>query len=121
MFHDNFFDLVSFLYGLYDRLDTKTVNINHVFQVKKESTHIGYRRYFYREADSEQNHKKDNTYRNVQSKRRIRNIFKHLNQIEKPKIGVKKRITLAKFRRFLYLNTKITGCTNTRQQIILNF
>ena len=35
MFHENFFDLESFLNDLYDRPDPKTVNINHVFQVKK--------------------------------------------------------------------------------------
>ena len=41
MFHENFFDLGSFLDDIYDRSDPKTVNINHVFQVKKESAHIG--------------------------------------------------------------------------------
>ena len=34
MFHENFFELVSFLDGLYDILDPKTVKINHVLQVK---------------------------------------------------------------------------------------
>ena len=34
MFHENFFDLESFLNDLYDKPDPKTVNINHVFQVK---------------------------------------------------------------------------------------
>ena len=30
----------------------------------------------------------------------MRNIFKHLKQLEKPEIMVKERFTLAKFRRF---------------------
>ena len=34
MFHENFFDLESFLNDLYDRPDLKTFNINYVFQVK---------------------------------------------------------------------------------------
>ena len=43
MFHENFFDLESLQNYLYDITDPKPVNINHIFQVKKESTHIGYR------------------------------------------------------------------------------
>ena len=35
MFHENFFDLESFLDDLYDRPDPKIVNINHVLQVKR--------------------------------------------------------------------------------------
>ena len=35
MFHQNLFDLESFLNDIYDRPDRKTVNVNHVFQVKK--------------------------------------------------------------------------------------
>ena len=42
IFHETFFGLVSFLGDLYNRSDHKTVNINHVLQVKKESAHIGY-------------------------------------------------------------------------------
>ena len=34
-FTKNFFDLESFLNDVYDRPDSKTVNINHVFQMKK--------------------------------------------------------------------------------------
>ena len=41
MLHENFFDLESFLNNHYDIPDPKTVNINHAFQVKKESAHIG--------------------------------------------------------------------------------
>ena len=33
MFHENFFNLESYLNDLYNIPDTKTVNINHVFQV----------------------------------------------------------------------------------------
>ena len=76
----------SFLNDLYDKTDPKTVNINHVFQVKKESAHIGYRQKFHGEAEYKQNYKKDNAYSGANRKIRIRNIFKHLNQLEKPKI-----------------------------------
>ena len=34
MFHENFFGLESFLNDIYGIPDPKTVNINHVFQVK---------------------------------------------------------------------------------------
>ena len=34
MFHQNFFDLESILNDIYDRPDTKTVNINHVLHMK---------------------------------------------------------------------------------------
>ena len=93
--------MVSFLDDLYDRPDPKTVNINHVFQVKKESAHIGYRQEFHGKSDSEHNYKKNNEYSNAQSKRRFRKKFKHLKQIEKPKIRIENRATLAKFRRFV--------------------
>ena len=35
MFHEDFFDLESFLNNNYDIPDPKNVKINHVFQVKK--------------------------------------------------------------------------------------
>ena len=35
MFHEKLFDLESFLNDLYNRTDPKTINTNHVFQVKK--------------------------------------------------------------------------------------
>ena len=40
-FHEKLFDLASFLDDLYNIPDPKTVNINHVFQVKNESEKIG--------------------------------------------------------------------------------
>ena len=83
-----FFDLESSLKDLYDIPDPKTVNINHVFQVKKDSAHIGYHQYFHGEAESKHNYKKDNSYRSSQRKIIIRNIFKHLKRLEKPKIRV---------------------------------
>ena len=43
MFHENFFDLVSFLDDIYDTPDPKTVNTNHGLHVKKGSAHIVYR------------------------------------------------------------------------------
>ena len=52
MFHENFFDLESFLDDLYERPDPKTFNINHVFQVRIESEHVCYRQDFHVEAES---------------------------------------------------------------------
>ena len=75
MFHENFFDLGSFVDDIYDRPDTKTVNINHFFQVKKESPHIGYHQEFHDEAGSENNFKKDNAYSGTQRNIRIINIL----------------------------------------------
>ena len=69
--------------------------------MKKGSAHISYHQEFHGEAKSEQNYKKDNAYINAQKKRRIRNIFKHIKQIEKPKIRAEKRVMLAKFCRFV--------------------
>ena len=43
---------------------------------------------FHGEAEYKQNYKKDNAYSGANRKIRIRNIFKHLNQLEKPKIRV---------------------------------
>ena len=51
MFHEKLFDLGSFLDDLYTRSDPKNVNINHVFQVKKWSSHIGYCQEFHGEAE----------------------------------------------------------------------
>ena len=75
MIHEKFFDLASFMDDLYDRPDPKTVNINNVFQVKKESAHIGYLQDFHGEAESEHNYKDDNAYSNEQRNIIIRNIF----------------------------------------------
>ena len=50
---------------------------------------------------SKQNHDKEIDYKTAGRTRRIRNIFKHLKQLEKLKIGVEKRVRLAKFRRFV--------------------
>ena len=52
MFHEKFFDLGSLLDDLYDRPDPKTVNINYVFKVKKESAHIGYCQQFHGRVES---------------------------------------------------------------------
>ena len=38
MYHENFFEMEWFLNDLYDRPDTKNINMNHAFQVK-ESPH----------------------------------------------------------------------------------
>ena len=62
IFHENFFDLVSFLDDIYGILDPKNVNINHFFQVKKDLACIGYHQEFHGEADSEQNNNKENSY-----------------------------------------------------------
>ena len=101
MFHEKFFELVSFLDDLYDKPDPKTININGVFRVKKESSHIGYRQEFHGEVELKHNYNRYNTYINSQSKIRIRKSFKHLKQPEKPKIRVGNRVTLAKFRQFV--------------------
>ena len=69
--------------------------------MKKESAHIGYPQEFHGKSESEHNYKKENDYINAQRKRRVRNIFKHLNQLEKPKIMVENRVTLEKFCRFV--------------------
>ena len=69
MFHEKFFGLLSFLGDLYYRPDSKTVNINHIFQVKKESSQIGYHQDFHGKVESEHNYDKDNAYRNSQRKR----------------------------------------------------
>ena len=58
IFHENFFDMELFLNDIYDIPDPKTVNINHVLQVKKESAHIGYFQYFRGNAESKQDYKK---------------------------------------------------------------
>ena len=71
---------------IYDIPDTKTVNINHVFQVRKESAHIFYNEEFHGEEEFKYNYKNYNAYSGAQQKRRIRNISKHLKQLEKPKI-----------------------------------
>ena len=91
----------SLLNDFYDRPDPKTVNINHVFQVRIKSPHTGYRQGFHGEAESKHNYKKENSYIIAQRKIRIRNIFKDLKQLEKPKIRVEKRVTLAKLCRFV--------------------
>ena len=91
----------SFLNDIYDISNPKTVNINNVFQVKKDSAGIGYYQELHGEADYKQNYKKDNECSSAQRKRIIINIFKHLNQIEKQKLKVEKRFALAKFRRFV--------------------
>ena len=52
MFHENLFRLESLLDDTYNRLDPKSVNTNHVLQVKKESVNIGYCQEFYGEVDS---------------------------------------------------------------------
>ena len=101
MFHEHLFDLVSFLDDLYNRTDRKNVNINCVFQVKKESAKIGYCQEFHDEAESEHNYNKYNAYSNAQRNRIIINISKHLKHLEKPKITVEKRFTLIKFHRFV--------------------
>ena len=64
MLHENFFDLGSFLNDLYYRPDTKTFNINNIFQFKKDLAHIGYRQDFYGEAESEHNYNMNNAYSN---------------------------------------------------------
>ena len=61
MFHENFFDLVSFLDDIYDTPDPKTVNTNHGLHVKKGSAHIFYRLQFHGEAESEHNYNKYNS------------------------------------------------------------
>ena len=60
-------------------------------------------------------------YSSAQRKRIIRNIFKHLNKIEKLKIKVEKRSGLKSSAVLLSLKTKITGCTKTHQQNISKF
>ena len=51
MFHEMFFDLVSLLDDIYDIPDPKTVNINHIFQVKRNSAHISYNQEVHGEAE----------------------------------------------------------------------
>ena len=65
IFHEKFFDFVSFMDDLYNRPDPKTFNINHVFHVKKGLAHIWYCQEFHSEAESEHNYKKYNSYRNA--------------------------------------------------------
>ena len=81
MFHEKFIDLETFINYLYDRPDPKTANINNVLQVKK-SRH---------------------TLVIIRSPmaRKIINIFKHLKNIEKPKVREENRVTFLKFRRFV--------------------
>ena len=69
---------------------------------EKESAHIGYRQEFYGYAEYKPNYNKENSYRDAQRNRKIRNIFKHLKRIEKQNIWVEKRVTLAKFLRFFF-------------------
>ena len=120
IFHEKLFYLESFLNDLYNIPNPKTVNINHVFQVKKESAHIGYQQEFYGEAESKHNYKKDTAYSGAQRKRRIRNIFKHLKHLEKTKLGSKRGSRLKSSAFLLSLKAIITGCNKTRQQKILN-
>ena len=100
-YHENFFDLESFLNDLYNITDTETVKINNLFQVKKKSSHIGYHQEFHDKVESNHNYKKENAYDGAQRKRISRNIFKYVNQLEKPKFRVEKRFTLLKFRPFV--------------------
>ena len=79
MFHEEFFELGSFLNDLYDRPDPTTFKVNHAFQVKKELAHLGYCQEFHGESELEKNYKKENSHSNAKMKRGIRNIFKHLN------------------------------------------
>ena len=81
---------------------SKTVNINHVVQVKNESSHIGYCQEFHGKEYSEKCNKEKN-YIIAQMKRRIRNILKHLNHQYKQIVRVKKRVTVTKFRRCFVL------------------
>ena len=48
-------------------------------------------------VESNQNYKKCNTYSGAKSKLRIRKTFRHLKQLEKPKVRVENRVTLSKF------------------------
>ena len=70
MIHENFLYLESFLNELYNIPDPKTVNINHVFQVKKESAHIGYFQELHSEEESKHNYKKKNNYSGAHRMRR---------------------------------------------------
>ena len=51
MFHETFFGLESFRDDLYVRPDPRTVNINHVFLLKKDFSHIGYCQELHGEAE----------------------------------------------------------------------
>ena len=86
---------------LYNRPYPKTVNINNVFQVIKESSHIGYLHELHVGAESKHKYKKYNDYSIAQRKKISRDIFKHLKQLYKPEIRVGKRVTLPKLRRFV--------------------
>ena len=101
IFHEKIFDLESFMDDIYDIPDTKNVNINHVLQVRKESEHVFYNEEFHGEEEFKYNYKNYNAYSGAQKKRRIRNIYKHLNQLDEPKIGVERRVILTKFRCFV--------------------
>ena len=100
-FHWNFFDLESFLNNIQEISDPKTFNINNVFWVKEDSSHIGYSQELHSNSESKQNYNKENAYIIAHRKRKIRNIFKHRSQLEKQNIRVENRVTLAKFRFFV--------------------
>ena len=53
-------DLASLLNDIYAIPDPKTVNINHVFQVKKYLAHIGYHQELHDEAEPKHDYKNDN-------------------------------------------------------------
>ena len=74
MFHENFFDLESFLNDLYGRPNIITVKINNVFQVEKESAKNGYLQQLHCETESKHIYKKENTYKGAQRKIRIRKV-----------------------------------------------
>ena len=88
MFHEKFFDLELFLNDLCNIPDPKTFNINHVFQVEKESSHIGYHQEFHGKSKYKQNYNMNNYYSDENSKICFRKHFRYLKQIEKPKVMV---------------------------------
>ena len=71
IFHEKFLDLESFLNDRYERPYPKTVNINHVLQVKRQSAHIGNHQEFHGKEESKNNYKKDKSYIGAHRKRRI--------------------------------------------------
>ena len=102
MFHEHFFELELFLNDIYDRPDPKTVNTNHVLKAEKDPAYIGYHQELHGDTEYKHNDNKENFHRVVQRKRKIRNIFKHLKEQQKQKDRVEKKVTLAKFRRFVF-------------------
>ena len=65
--------------------------------MKKDPTNIGYSQELYGEEEYKDNYYKENSYTSAQRKILIGNFLQQIMQLQKEKIRVVNRVTLAKF------------------------